>query len=156
MPIESPKMTCYLMTIVSFTLSVTIFMILTVKMCIDLDLLEQVKVKRKHANRNPMHNLIFDINDNFSTCHHFQYIYCRNVHDPDVHLQNGSRSNVNISNPFIVNSNCTISVIVCEIITETIEILSTSIFDLETQGQGLEKQPRRLRCGCQIYSTTCH
>ena len=47
----------------------------------------------------PMHDLPFDgKSNNLPISHHFQDIYCGNVHDLDLDLYNGPRSNVNMLN----------------------------------------------------------
>ena len=50
--------------------------------------LRLVKVRCNYANRKPIHDLLFDGDGNFlPTCHHFQDIYCRNVHELDLDLE---------------------------------------------------------------------
>ena len=69
--IESQYMTCYLMAIIIFTLSVNISKTFIVQIYMTLKYtwpwtLEWVKVKCKYAKRLPIHDLLFDGNSNFS------------------------------------------------------------------------------------------
>ena len=57
------------------------------------------KIECTHANRSLHITCYFDGHSMFLPIfHHFQDIQCGNVHDPDLDLQNGPGSNINIPN----------------------------------------------------------
>ena len=96
--IESPHVAWYLIIIVLFVIYFTISKIFEVEMWWPWSSpLEWIKVKCYYNNRKLLPDFIFcSSRSHFYIYHHFQNIRCRNVHDFDFHLQNCSRSNVDM------------------------------------------------------------
>ena len=101
MKIKSQYRTFYLIEIVIFALSIIVYEILAVEMCMTLTWTFRMgKDKCKYTNRTPTGNFLCIDNSNVcSMCHRLLDIHRRNQHhfDLDLDLQNGPRSNVNIT-----------------------------------------------------------
>ena len=71
-PMEIPYLTCYLMATVTFTLHHSKIFIVEIWMTWTLTF-TMAKAKCKYASRKPIHDSLFDNNNNFYLiCHHFK------------------------------------------------------------------------------------
>ena len=118
---ESPYVTCYLMAIVIFTQPVTILKTFIVEIYMPLTrTFTKDRGQGKYNKQKPIYDLLFDGNSNFlRISQHFQDIHWRNVHDLDLDLWNGPRSNVvtSIESPYMI----------CYLVTIVISILFVTI-----------------------------
>ena len=162
MPIASQYKTCYSTAMVSFNPICHHLKDIHCRDMHDLDL-DLWNWPRSNVNmpNESRYMTLFDVTSNcYPIWHHFQDIDCWNVpwswpwplESAKVKCKYTSRKPL-YDFSIIVNSNF---YHICHRFRDnhiwTVEILPTSVFDLETEGQNHEKQHRRLHIGCQINS----
>ena len=95
-PIESHYATSYVLKIAMWVQSVTVYQIFTVKKLDDINLtLDWANVKCEYTNRKATGDFLYIGTSNVcSICHSLRDIHDQNLHDLDLDLYNGPRSNV--------------------------------------------------------------
>ena len=113
----------YLIAIVTCALSVTIFEIFTVKMCMKSTLTFIMTQDQMCFDAKSVCNMFCAGSSNVCLiCHHFRDIHSRNAHDLDLDLWNRSPSNVNI---LMVTSRA-----ILHLITIAMFVLAATIWDI--------------------------